>query len=77
MNVDELVEKVLFIIKNTFSISVMLCPKMWEALDLVRVYTKPRGQAPDYSSPVVLKRGKSTIEDFCNSIHKEITKQLK
>ncbi|KAF8592683.1 developmentally regulated GTP binding protein 1 [Ramaria rubella] len=54
-----------------------LIEKMWEALDLVRVYTKPRGQAPDYSSPVVLKRGKSSIEDFCNSIHKEIAKQLK
>ncbi|PAV21195.1 developmentally regulated GTP binding 1 [Pyrrhoderma noxium] len=50
---------------------------MWKALDLVRVYTKPRGQSPDYSAPVVLKRGKSSIEDFCNAIHKEIAKQLK
>ena len=50
---------------------------MWKALDLVRVYTKPRGQSPDYSAPVVLKRGKSSIEDFCNAIHKEISKQLK
>ncbi|KAL5508250.1 RBG1 [Sanghuangporus vaninii] len=50
---------------------------MWQNLDLVRVYTKPRGQPPDYTQPVVLKRGKSTVEDFCNSIHKEIAKQLK
>ncbi|KZW04456.1 P-loop containing nucleoside triphosphate hydrolase protein [Exidia glandulosa HHB12029] len=54
-----------------------LIDSMWTALDLVRVYTKPRGQAPDYSSPVVLKRGRSTIEDFCNALHKEIAKQLK
>lgn len=54
-----------------------LIEKMWEALDLVRVYTKPRGQAPDYSAPVVLKRGKCSVEDFCNAIHKEIAKQLK
>jgi len=54
-----------------------LIEKMWEALDLVRVYTKPRGLAPDYSAPVVLKRGKCTVEDFCNAIHKEIAKQLK
>jgi len=54
-----------------------LIETMWEALDLVRVYTKPRGQAPDYSQPVVLRRGRSSIEDFCNSIHKEIAKQLK
>ncbi|TFY72761.1 hypothetical protein EVG20_g265 [Dentipellis fragilis] len=54
-----------------------LIEKMWEALDLVRVYTKPRGAAPDYTQPVVLRRGKSTIEDFSNSIHKEIAKQMK
>jgi uncharacterized protein len=54
-----------------------LVEKMWSSLDLVRVYTKPRGQAPDYSAPVVLKRGKNTIEDFCNAIHNEIAKQLK
>ncbi|KAK7049618.1 GTP-binding protein rbg1 [Paramarasmius palmivorus] len=50
---------------------------MWKTLDLVRVYTKPRGLAPDYSSPVVLRRGKCTVEDFCNAIHKEIAKQMK
>ncbi|EUC66601.1 developmentally regulated GTP-binding protein [Rhizoctonia solani AG-3 Rhs1AP] len=50
---------------------------MWAALDLVRVYTKPRRSAPDYDTPVVLRRGKSTVEDFCSSIHKEIAKQTK
>ena len=40
-------------------------------------YTKPRGKAPDYSSPVVLRRNRSTVEDFCNAIHKEIAKQFK
>jgi len=54
-----------------------LIETMWSALDLVRVYTKPRGLAPDYNAPVVLKRGHCTVEDFCNSIHKEIAKQLK
>ncbi|KIR25017.1 cytoplasmic protein [Cryptococcus deuterogattii 99/473] len=50
---------------------------MWDKLNLVRIYTKPRGQQPDYSSPVVLQRGKCTVEDFCNAIHKEIVKQFK
>ncbi|KAJ7937162.1 developmentally regulated GTP binding protein 1 [Mycena leptocephala] len=54
-----------------------LIEKMWETLDLVRAYTKPRGLAPDYSQPVVLRRGKCSVEDFCNSIHKEIAKQMK
>ncbi|KAI3612414.1 gtp-binding protein [Moniliophthora roreri] len=50
---------------------------MWKTLDLVRVYTKPRGLPPDYTAPVVLRRGKCTVEDFCNAIHKEIAKQMK
>ena len=54
-----------------------LIEMMWTTLNLVRVYTKPRGLAPDYSQPVVLRRGKCTVEDFCASIHKEIAKQMK
>ncbi|KAI0352832.1 developmentally regulated GTP binding protein 1 [Pilatotrama ljubarskyi] len=54
-----------------------LIDTMWKTLDLVRVYTKPRGLPPDYSAPVVLRRGKCTVEDFCNAIHKEIAKQMK
>ncbi|KAI5476395.1 GTP binding protein [Pseudohyphozyma bogoriensis] len=50
---------------------------MWEKLDLVRVYTKPKGKQPDYTAPVVLRRSKSSVEDFCNAIHKEIAKHLK
>lgn len=48
-----------------------LLAKMWDYLKLIRIYTKPRGTAPDYSSPVTLKEG-SNIEDFCNNIHKGI-----
>lgn len=54
-----------------------LIEALWEKLDLVRVYTKPRGRQPDYSSPVVLKRARCTIEDFCNAIHKEIAKNMR
>ncbi|CAH7676609.1 P-loop containing nucleoside triphosphate hydrolase protein [Phakopsora pachyrhizi] len=50
---------------------------LWDKLDLVRVYTKPRGKQPDYSQPIVLKRNKCSVEDFCNAIHKEISKQMK
>ncbi|KNZ62118.1 hypothetical protein VP01_1310g3 [Puccinia sorghi] len=54
-----------------------LIDALWYKLDLVRVYTKPRGRQPDYSQPVVLKTSKCTVEDFCNAIHKEIAKQMK
>lgn len=54
-----------------------LLDTMWKYLDLVRVYTKPKGLQPDYSDPVVLKRNACGMEDFCNAIHKSITRQFK
>jgi hypothetical protein len=41
------------------------------------IYTKPKGQLPDYESPVVLKSDRRTIEDFCNALHKSIIKDFK
>lgn len=52
-------------------------PQMWDELKLVRVYTKPSKAAPDYSQPVVLRQGRSSVLDFANAIHKEIARQLK
>ncbi|TPX36987.1 threonine---tRNA ligase [Synchytrium microbalum] len=54
-----------------------LLEKMWEYLGLVRIYTKPKNQLPDYSQPVVMRSSDSTIEDFCNSIHKALIKEFK
>jgi len=54
-----------------------LLEKMWEYLGLIRIYTKPKGQLPDYESPVVLKDGKSSAEDFCNALHKAILREFK
>ena len=49
----------------------------WKYLNLIRIYTKPRGQLPDYTSPVVLRATNRKIEDFCNNIHKSILSQFK
>lgn len=54
-----------------------LLEKLWSYLKLVRIYTKPKGQLPDYSSPVVLTQGKSSVEDFCNKIHRAILQDFK
>lgn len=40
-------------------------------------YTKPKGQLPDYMTPVVLQQGKSSVEELCNSIHKGIMREFK
>jgi ribosome-interacting GTPase 1 len=50
---------------------------MWDKLNLVRVYTKPKGKQPDYSQPVVLRSSRCTVEDFCNAIHRSITEVFK
>lgn len=54
-----------------------LMEKIWEYLDLIRIYTKPKGQIPDYDAPVIIKRDRSSIADFCNSIHKGLLKEFK
>jgi len=54
-----------------------LLERMWEYLKLIRIYTKPKGQLPDYNSPVVLNSDHRSLEDFCNKIHRTIMKEFK
>ena len=44
-----------------------LLEMMWEKLNLRRIYTKPKGRAPDYTAPVVLRASGCTVEDFVSS----------
>jgi predicted GTPase len=44
-----------------------LLEQMWEKLNLVRVYTKPKGKLPDYTAPVVLRSTRCTVEDFVSA----------
>jgi len=54
-----------------------LLERIWDRLDLIRIYTKPRGHSPDFNDPVVLRRADRTIADFCDHIHKGILKDFK
>jgi len=54
-----------------------LLKMMWEALKLVRIYTKPKGQLADFTEPVILKQGKTSITAFCTRIHKNLLKEFK
>jgi small GTP-binding protein len=53
-----------------------LLEMVWDYLDLVRAYTKPRGALID-PEPVVLTNGKCTIADFCNKIHRTLLDNFK
>lgn len=55
----------------------LLLERIWQYLDLLRIYTKPHGKIPDYDEPVILKRHHGKIEDFCLKIHKSLLEQFK
>jgi ribosome-interacting GTPase 1 len=48
---------------------------LFDALDVIRVYTRPPGQPPDRSRPFVLPRG-STIEALADAIHHDLGRRL-
>ena len=51
-----------------------LMERVWEELALVRIYTKPPGQMPDFTEPVILTRDRNgiTVEGACNQIHRSL-----
>jgi ribosome-interacting GTPase 1 len=53
-----------------------LMKKIYEFLDVIRVYTKEPGQKPDLTAPYVLPRG-STIIDLAGRVHNDFRQTLK
>ena len=53
-----------------------LMDTIWRRLELMRIYTKPPGQDPDFDGPVVLRKG-SSVEKFCLSVHKSLVDEFK
>ncbi|KAL7492004.1 hypothetical protein ACHAWT_001253 [Skeletonema menzelii] len=50
-----------------------LMEEIWNKCNMLRIYTKPKGQIPDYDEPVILHSAKNpTVEEFCNRIHKSL-----
>lgn len=49
---------------------------VFDALDIIRVYSKPPGKDPDFTAPFVLPVG-STLEEFAGKVHQDFVKQLK
>jgi len=49
---------------------------MWEYLALVRVYTKKRGQHPDFDDGLIMRTGCS-VEHVCHTIHRTLADSFK
>jgi len=56
-----------------------LLEKIWEKLELVRVYTKRKGDHPDFDDPIILTKGRKgcDIKAICNTIHKDFINEFK
>ncbi len=50
--------------------------KVYQRLDIVRVYAKPPGKDPDLEKPFVMKNG-STVTDLARKIHRDFYENLK
>ncbi len=50
--------------------------KIFETLDIIRIIPKPPGKKPDFSSPIILRKG-SDVWDLADSIHHDLAKNLK
>ncbi|MCS6954033.1 MAG: GTPase [Bryobacterales bacterium] len=49
---------------------------LFEALEVVRVYTKVPGKKPDLTAPYLLRRGQ-TVEDAARLVHQDFAERLK
>ncbi len=50
---------------------------LFEALEIIRVYTKSPGKEADYNDPIILKKDVCTLLDAAQFLHKDFAKQLK
>ena len=54
-----------------------LIDQVWDECKMIRIYTKPKGQIPDYTAPVILHSHHPSVEDFCNRIHRTLIGSFK
>jgi len=50
--------------------------KIYEKLDFIRLYMRPKGGETDYKEPLIIRRN-STIEDVCNKLHRNLKKEFR
>ncbi|XP_027730260.1 developmentally-regulated GTP-binding protein 2 [Vombatus ursinus] len=53
-----------------------LLEMLWEYLALTCIYTKKRGQRPDFTDAIILRKGAS-VEHVCHRIHRTLASQFK
>ncbi len=54
----------------------LLKEKIYEKLDFIRIYMRPKGGETDFKEPLIIRRD-STIEDVCNKLHRSMKKEFR
>ena len=56
----------------------ILLERIWEQLALVRIYTKRRGEAPDFEEPLFLTKGRHglTVKSAIMQIHRDLLNEF-
>jgi len=49
---------------------------MYQRLDFIRIYMRPKGGETDYEEPMIMKSG-ATVQDVCNKIHRNMAKNFR
>ncbi|MEK6877918.1 MAG: GTP-binding protein [Thermoproteota archaeon] len=49
---------------------------IYEKLDFIRIYMRPKGGETDYEDPLITRNG-STILDICNKLHRDMKKNFR
>lgn len=49
---------------------------IYDKLDFIRIYMKPKGGETDYKEPLIARRG-NTVADVCNKIHRNMVRDFK
>ncbi|XP_010785921.1 developmentally-regulated GTP-binding protein 2-like [Notothenia coriiceps] len=53
-----------------------LLETLWEYLALICIYTKKRGERPDFGDAIIMRRA-ATVEHVCHRIHRTLVGQFK
>lgn len=54
----------------------LLKDKIYEKLNFIRIYLRPKGGETDFKEPLIAREG-DTVEDICNKLHRNLKKQFR
>ena len=49
---------------------------IYEKLDFIRIYMRPKGKNADYNEPMIMRNG-CTVKDLCSKVHRNMTRDFR